>query len=576
MQFVGFVGLQDYVFNAICVHRMDPQSYVTAKELFALLDKQQKGFILLDELKNFGFIGQGFSDSQLHSVFSALDKDGEGKITLDDFAEAFVTLSQSFVDESKSQQIAEEQEGALSLLSAELERKDEFSKLDETSSQANKNINKPTSLDIKARRRKSSSLVEDLELKGLENLERSSRLSKHRSEDFLLSVSVDTHDDIFEGEGLLRSDSEPCSPSPSLMSKSPIRPPYQRSPSLRRRAKYSLGRSVSSPTHFKTIDRSPPDGTEGDDSKQQSPPPMNIRKNSSQSIASTGRSRSVGGRRDIKIPGGGFAKEAISDLLKIVDAHTLSNLGLYSNDKERLCRHDVSWNTHRNSSAGSGLSNDRKCPPWLRTSQDWSDITSIPERGESTLSDFSRTDRDFLSPELAVSESESCTSSGDLCSVYTGDSHCLSQHPEMGSQCTLDTDNTDFRRGLMSPSDLSEYATSEPCSEFDPSKLVEPKDSNENFVIHEEQQQRHRHIDATVDNETIGNVIFDNGEESHVGLYDRILSYSGVELNSHMSTSESSLHELILEAEIARKSASIVEDWDTVMKRINGVALFGG
>ena len=558
---------------------MDPQSYVTAKELFALLDKQQKGFILLDELKNFGFIGQGFSDSQLHSVFSALDKDGEGKITLDDFAEAFVTLSQSFVDESKPQQIAEGQEGALSLLSAELERNDGFSKHDDTTSQANKNINRPTSLDIKAARRKPSSLVEDFELKDLENLERSSRLSKHRSEDYSISVSVNTPDDIFEGEGLLCSDSEPCSPSPSLRSKSPIRPPYQRSPSLRRRAKNPLGRSVSSPTHFKTIDRSPPDGVEGDDNKQQSPPPMNTRKASSQSIGSTGRRRSISrrdGGRDIQIPGGGFAKEAIGDLLKIVNAHTLSNLGLYSNDKERLCRHDVSWHTHQNSTAGSGLSDDRKCPPWLRTSQDWSDIASIPERGESTLSDFSRSDRDVLSPELAISESESYTSSGDLCSVYTGDSRCLSQHPEMGSQCTVDTENTDFKRGLMSPSDLSEYSTSEPCSEFDPSKHVEPKDSNENFVIHGEQQQQQRHIAATVDNETIGNLIFDNGDENHVGLYDRILNYSGVELNSHMSTSESSLHELILEAEIARKSASVVEDWDTVMKRINGVALFGG
>ncbi|XP_065050966.1 uncharacterized protein LOC135680741 isoform X2 [Rhopilema esculentum] len=514
---------------------MDAQIIETAKDLFSLLDKQQKGFISIDELCTASELGNNFTDSQLHFVFSTIDKDGEGKITLDDFTEAFLTLSK----EDNSVNRHENTEG-LSLLSSQLERSESVHKdnslfkvfgssFDSDGMQAGAETNNAKS-DLKKLGYSSDSFVGeskstiDRELVGCD---RSRALG---------TTDNDGHkDDVFEGEGLLNIEARSYSQSPSRLS-------FPRSPSMRRirsnENRERLARSNDELIESEVCDRSPPDGNECEISTSNSSPKIHERKSLSREPSKAAKSKQA-------FPGSGFAKEAIFDLLKIVDAHTLSNLGLYNKNGRPLAS-DVTSNSS-NFFGGASLGNERSCPRWLHTSQDWTENA----RADSKLDKKSV----INDPDCVSINSEACTGFGTKV-----------ERPIIGSMQDLRLNSEGDPRLFSPTSDYSQSSDSQ-SSDFNPANDMEDNDFN---------RDQRMCIGARVENETVGNLIFESTDEGHDGLYDRILSCSGVELNSLHSASETSLHDLILEAEVARKSASLVEGWDSVMKRINGVTLFGG
>ena len=512
----------------------------TAKELFSLIDKQQKGYILKEELSQ---ITDDFTDSQLHSVFSALDKDGEGKITLSDFADAFVALTHSQYDEN-GKQSGDEEPGEVRTGPA---RGDCFP-LHANSTYYARDVGTNKLSDISDTVAHASLGVQDSAVSiELEHNSEKSKSYSAASTFPMFNEHCRDSDDVFEGEGL-RADEQTFGTSPS-------RPQYFRSPSLHRRKRtISSDPSDSSTKAPEITDRSPPDGNEEDHSKR--------RRSTRRPSKSVTLDKQKSVKTQVCIPSSGFAKDAILDVLKIVDSHTIANLGLYENNR-------AAWRRNVNMDSPNIFGRDyhERIGAWSST---------VASRDcEGLNNETSDEQRRCFHCEHNTAESEACS---DDCT--RGYSHAGCLHSDAASNCPSEDGTTDSRIGLFSPSSgCSEYA----FSELDTKYQLEDRDSNENIFAFDDrspqkgsENNRSPYISATVEKETIGNVIFDNECERREYLYDRILSLSGVELNSRLSSSESSLHDLILEAEVARKSAALVEDWESVMKRVNGVSLFGG
>lgn len=527
------------------VEDMDSSSFETAKELFSILDVQQKGFILIDELSK---IGDEFSDSQLHSVFAALDKDGEGKITLKDFADAFMSLSRRDDDENKrnngeypSHGCTEQEGGSCLPLHANLKYDSDLYVNEDSFSRSG------IFTDLQVDENKPSLQGE---IHTDKHVEKFGELTETNGEQ-MIGETTERKDDVFEGEGLLHVDQQVYSTSPS-------RPQYLRSPTLRKKRTNLPPESGAIDRKGPEItDRSPPDGNEGDTCLQR------ISSAKSRKIATRERHKSV--KTQVCMPYSGFAREAIVDMLKIVDAHTISNLGLYDN---------------------------RNNPSQQNVIMDSSDI--LDNNMHSDVDNWSHQRhtggeyRDLMSRDPKYYET--------LCPEQTStgfrpmriNSQGISLPSEQGSADFVSEDeSTDSRLSMFSPSSVySDFACSlETHSESESTHHINDKDSHSHIIDSENQTRligthaldhRSPSIGAKIDRETIGNLIFENDEEQHEDLYDRILNLSGVELNSRLSSSESSLHDLILEAEVAKKSAALLEDWDSVMKRINGVSIFGG
>ena len=530
---------------------MDSSLYETAKKLFSEIDTEKKGYILREDLS---LLSDGFTDSQLHCVFSELDKDGEGKIALDDFASAFIALSQGRYEENSEQSADEE----LSLSNTDPGRQDCFSShVSPTHCDESKSIND------------CGNTLEPVAHSGIGSqactLETESEQTVHHFRDYQETVidqmlSEDCNDDIFEGEGL-HADTPTLGTSPS-------RPAFVRSPSIHRRKRtVSSDQSGADSKIPDTTQRLPPDGNE--ETHCQRRRSLGTRKN-----GSANKRKST--RTHVCLPGSGFAKDAILDVLKIVDSHTIANLGLYDNSKS-------AWRRNVNMNSLDIIGKDSKdnistwCPSFV--DQDYENPNNeAHDRPRGCV----HCQSDHLYTELRLNENEAC---GDFDrSRANSQNVCL--HSDAASNCTSEDGATDPRTGVFSPcSGSSDHAYSfENHSELDLVTRVENRDSNENIYNSDDggetkctsEDSSSPYISATVGKEDIGNLIYENDCERRACLYDRILSVSGVELNSRLSSSQSSLHDLILEAEVAKKSAAIVEEWDSVLKRINGVSLFGG
>ena len=525
----------------------------TAKELFSLIDTHQKGYILKEELS---LMVDDFTDLQLHSVFSALDKEGEGKITLDDFTEAFVALT----NHNRQDDHENKQDTSEELPMVCTAREGSYCVKRHVGSHCDTDVNvniKRSGYEVldKAQSEKS--------LQGISITSNSRSKYGDRRQKSSGSQALEdgrTNDDVFEGEGLLHTDTQTYGSSPS-------RPQYLRSPSIRRsRANSAREQSTSEKKGPEITDRSPPDGNESIHCKVQRPPES--------SRNSVGKEGPKSPKTKICMPCSGFAKDAIVDLLKIVDAHTISNLGLYDNTKV----------------------------PWQHNVKlDSSDIFGKIEHRDVDCQSFTNVYKEVCGGKCQRSQEYHSSKTEAFSHEPTEHSHssteaCTCMEPERTSS-TSGRDSSSFisdeeisRQNLFSPSSMSsDYACSlEAQSESEPTRQRDVKDSNQNlvedcrtpFVGGDEKgcqgYQSPQRIGAKVEKDIIGNLILDNRSERHDDLYDKILSLSGVELNSRLSSSESSLHDLILEAEVVKKSAALVEDWDSVMKRINGVSIFGG
>ena len=534
--------------------KMDSSVFETAKELFLLLDVDKKGYILKHELSQ---IGDGFTESQLHSVFSALDKEGEGKITLEDFTEAFIASSSGqYNDENK--QNTGEPSGACTASEGEecFSLHNDFNYCD-SDINVNKDTNPSRDTDHFSEEFSHDCTV-STDLKPRHSNSKNCSQTKNEQ---MFNDDYPDNDDIFEGEGLLHADTQTYGSSPS-------RPHYLKSPSLNRkkRAVHSESKNQDQ-VEPEITDRSPPDGNEGDNGKR--------RRSSTRSRKSV-NSEKKSVKTQVCMPSTGFAKDAIIDLLKIVDAQTIANLGLYANTTAAWRR---DFDIDSSDIFGKGSNDDKGI---------WSPTAHGTECRHFSSRDMERT-QEFLSSESHAHYSEAQLSESEACSCNDfsslgADSQGMSVQSEIGSCCTSEEGTTDSRQGMFSPlSACSDYAGSlERHPEFDSTLPLDDRDTNENFFNLRDQTLvacKSTHppsIGAKMEKEKIGNLIFDNDSEGRADLYDRILSISGVELNSRLSSSESSLHDLILEAEVAKKSAALVEDWDSVMKRINGVSLFGG
>ena len=528
--------------NSICL-QMDADRYETARELFSYLDYEQKGFIAVEELSVLGSIGGEFTESQLYSVFSVLDKEGSGKITLQDFTEAFVTLGN--LSNAGDYHNTEEEHGLSTPIDcpkADLWNQENQDTIhDEIPGVGLMTGNE---LNLTAGNFTDTANLQPGSKTCGEVGERDENIEPSKTDHVVVHV-----DDIFEGEGQLLLDVQSLSASPTA--RSPLRAPKTRSPSLRRRFGSSLDCDI----------RLPPDGGEGNNSIQSSPKTSQLQKKDS--------NKQVASSQDIQTTG--FAKSAINDLLKIVDSHTLSNLGVYGNERGGVWRHDVNWNVQDCST--HVLSDDRKCPPWLRVSQDWTEngARSRSEGMESKLtSDLCRTDSDLTSNfgEMESTSSDYC--SNPECKAKNSFKP-INSEADLNSMC--DCENSNSNRSMFSPTGFSESSPTDSLSNFDCVRTALSPDQIDANSINGNQKMQ---VGASVDTNVVGNLIFDTAEENNAQIYDRILSYSGVELNSRVSSSETSLHELLLEAEAVRNKVSLIEDWDLVIKRINGVSVFGG
>jgi len=531
---------------------MDSSLYEKAKNLFSEIDVEGKGYILREDL---ALMSDGFTDSQLHCVFSELDKDGEGKITLDDFASAFIALSQGRYDENSEQSVNEE----LSLSSTDPGRPDCFAL-----------HASPTLCDEDNNISDCGDTLEPVAHSGIGSqactLETGSEQTDQHFRNYQETVidqmlSEDRNDDVFEGEGL-HADTPTLGTSPS-------RPTFVRSPSIhRRRRTVSSDQSGADSKIPDTTQRLPPDGNE--DSHCQRRRSLGTRKNGSSNKRKPTRTH-------VSLPGSGFAKEAILDVLKIVDSHTIANLGLYDNSKS-------AWRRNVNMSSLDVIGKDSKdsISTWCPSFVDEEYQTSNNEARDRPRGCV-HCQSDHLYAELHLNENEVCSDFEHS----RANTQAVCMHSDAASNCTSEDGATDSRTGVFSPcSGSSENAYSfENHAEFDMGKRMENRDSNENIYNSDDGSQvkgmredcSSPYISATVGKEDIGNLIYESDfERGQKILYDRILSVSGVELSSRLSSSQSSLHDLILEAEVAKKSAAIVEEWDSVLKRINGVSLFGG
>ncbi len=513
---------------------MNSASYETAKELFSYLDKNQKGYISVEEIAHLSNESEEFTQTQLYSIFSLLDKTGQGKITLQDFTEAFLASGEL----SDAHQDRNTEEGQSNAVSAAIDcpKKPSSTREADTRNSDTVDILFDSSRHVN---------TDGLEI----NIKPRRDVSSYPGK---TSFDITNNDDVFEGDGLLCLDSPVLSASPS---RSPIKATVARSPSLRRRQ--SSRNQLTSNIEKDQEVRLPPDGVEGDSNRRS--PKSSTRKDGGKDS----HKRKTHG--NIDKASRGFATEAISDLLKIVDSHTLSNLGVYGNKRDGVWRHDVNWNVS-NDFERNDLSDERTCPPWLRASMDWSENgvvngNVISESRESGLNESGSEMNSVVSLKLEDNDCESLDS--DFYATNNESSHL----EEPGDEAELDP-MCDIS-GCQVTHTLNEDSPSDSNTTLNP--VNHSRISN-----HSEDGANKMQVGATVDKNVLGNLIFDLNNGNQTGLYDKILNYSGVELNSRLSSSETSLHELLLEAEAARNSSCHVEDWDSVMKRINGVTLFGG
>ncbi len=507
---------------------MEIGSQETAKELFSFLDTQQKGYVVLDEISRLVDVNEEFTPSQLNSIFSFLDKHGEAKITLQGFIEAFVT--------SRDADLLLQNRGESTGANADeivdntcLDQPDYLTK--ETQSPPTLTIGIP-STRLARPDGFHTPLIRRVDYDHVSDVKGNSFLP--------------ASDDVFEGDGLLTLDSPTLSASPS-------RSTLQRSPSLRKRTSRPQLTPKNSGEYDDLI-RLPPDGGEGSSNRSS---PKRSRRTHPQKIKPN---------NGLDEHSRGFAKEAINDLLKIVDTHTLSSLGVYGHQKDGVWRHDINWNVPDEPS-NSDMPNERTCPPWLRASMDWTydDVSTRPDSRENKWN----SDIDENDVESGTTPSNS---SHSLNSLHNCDIENLEQPPDEEAEIEpmCNPSDSSHKHSAFSPSCISGAPDS--YADFDSPK-PKTRDRNETASVDGGNKMQ---VGATVDRNVVGNLIFDMGDQNHVGLYDRILNYSGVELNSRLSSSETSLHELLIEAEAVRNNAAHMEDFDSVLKRINGMALFGG
>ena len=514
---------------------MDSTLLETAKELFSLIDVQQKGYILKDELSQI---------SDYDSVFSVLDREGEGKITLDDFAAAFIAHRQN--DDEEYKQCADEE---LSVACTGPARDECFPR--STHCDNDSSIN---SSDNKTNNETHPSVGRQdyVEATGLGPISSNSEnCPTNTNYSQMLGENCRESDDVFEGEGL-HADTQTFGNSPS-------KSPYLRSSSLHKRRRTTSSEPRPSDSIGPEItDRSPPDGNEEDNHKHRQSP-----RRSRRSVTSD-KQKSV--KTQVCIPGSGFAKDAILDVLKIVDSHTIANLGLYDNGK-------AAWRCNGGVDSSNVFASRDSVGTW----------PSMAENVDSLHNEVSGKSRECFCCEYDTAEPQ--LDGKEVCSdcYYTrANSRGACLQSGAASNCTSDEGTDDSRFGMFSPSSrCSDQAFPlETHSEYDTAQQMEGGDSNGNIFKFEDRSplkgSEYNRSSANLDKESIGNLIFEDDCGKREYLYDRILSVTGVRLNSRISSSESSLHDLILEAEVAKKSAALVEDWDSVMKRINGVSVFGG
>eukprot|EP00794_Sanderia_malayensis_P016749 gene16749-18443_t len=510
-----------------------PSNYETAKDLFSYLDQESKGYITLDEVS----LLEEFNQSQVRSVFSLLDKNGQGRVTFEDFAEAF--LSSGEVSSHTTGINTEEKNNAVSSPVDCPKRKPGTKDKDAP----------PHPIDIVR-----SAAIQ------VNNVDRLVDTTDYKQcvFDATPSSNITKEDDVFEGDGLLAIDSSALSVSPCRTS---AKASLIRSPSLRKRQ----GSRVRGTSCIGSEDqvRLPPDGVEGD----------NVNYSSPKNLASHSKLDRHDVNRDCDLSKG-FAKEAISDLLKIVDSHTLSNLGVYGNRKCDVWPRDVRWNV-ANEFTSTELSDERKCPPWFRTSMDLSDDHStVKPNGRRSASptnnDTSEAHHEATSNPI-TDGFESISSDDDLYSKTTHNNDVTSRSDDEAELDPMFDYHSECgtRQNCVSADDHNVDA-------MDNATDLQSDENSHELNLHSESDDNQMQFGATVDRNVRGNLIFDVANANHAEIYDKILNYSGVGLSSCLSSSETSLHELLLEVEAARNHSGCVEDWDTVMKRINAVSIFGG
>ena len=234
-----------------------------AEELFTFLDIEGNGFVTLEELidrTNFEDSANGFSRSQLLSVFSALDKEDEGKITLEDFTEAFIQLTGSREGqnnisdvESEDMDMAGSQAGSDLFEACEEENEQWASESFSENSKSIDTDNRCANAEYFDHNSVESAFVFD-EDESPDETHCTKTAQHHRtSSSFCSDGPSSLADDVFEGEGLVDHEERRSSVSSS-------RSPGRRQSVLKSALNLKLTSLEDSFEDFAYSKRSPPDG----------------------------------------------------------------------------------------------------------------------------------------------------------------------------------------------------------------------------------------------------------------------------------------------------------------------------